>query len=69
VTIKNAEVGFKLVGDDSNSFVGSVSIMDSAFSDISNAAIVINAPADKPGSTPTGLILDNVNLGGKSWIL
>jgi hypothetical protein len=65
LTIRNAEVGLKLVSDDPNGTIGSVSLMDSTLSSIRNAAIVMAAPVDKPGSKATGLVLDNVNLGGK----
>lgn len=65
VKIDDAEVGFRLVGDDPKGRIGSVSFIDSTFANIRNAAIIMVAPKDTPGDTPTGLILDNVNLGGR----
>ncbi|OAA55282.1 Pectin lyase fold/virulence factor [Niveomyces insectorum RCEF 264] len=69
VTVNNADVGFRLINDDGSGNVGSVSFVDSTFSDIKTSAIVMAAPADKPGSASTGLILDNVNLGGAVWVI
>lgn len=63
-TVTNADVGFRLLGDNGAGNVGSVSFMDSVFSNIKKSAIAMAAPSDKPGAGSTGLILDNVNLGG-----
>jgi|ERR1700760_322679 hypothetical protein len=65
VTVNNAEIGFELISNDPNGTIGSVSIMDSAFSGITNASIIMAPPVDQPGGRETGLILDNVNLGGR----
>jgi hypothetical protein len=39
--------------------------MDSIFSNIGIASIIMAPPVDKPGSKETGIVLDNVSLGGK----
>jgi hypothetical protein len=64
-TIDGADVGFRLMGENGTGNIGSVSFMDSTFSNIKTSAIVMNTPADKPGTGSTGLVLDNVNLGGR----
>ncbi len=62
--VDSVDVGFRLVSDDGAGFIGSVAFMDSKFSNIGKAAIIMSAPADKAGQASTGLVLDNVNLGG-----
>jgi hypothetical protein len=65
LVVKNADVGFNLVGDAGGGIVGSISFVDSTFSNIGKAAIIMTTPKDGSQATATGLILDNVNLGGK----
>lgn len=64
ITVDNAQVGFRLY-DDGGAIPGSVTIMDSKFTNIRGSAIEMAAPADARDSGFTGLVLDNVNLGGK----
>ncbi|KAJ3556896.1 hypothetical protein NPX13_g10039 [Xylaria arbuscula] len=64
ITVNNAQVGFRLY-DDGGPIPGSVTIMDSTFTNIRGSAIEMAAPADTRDSGFTGLVLDNVNLGGK----
>lgn len=60
----NVGIGFKLVSDDGSGNIGSVSIIDSSFSGIGTAAVVIAPPSAKTGSGSTGIILENVSLSG-----
>ncbi|KAL8365461.1 hypothetical protein RB595_004326 [Gaeumannomyces hyphopodioides] len=64
ISINNVEVGFRLISDDGSGSIGSVSFVDTSFTSIKTAAIYTATPADKPGSSVTGLILDNVYLEG-----
>ncbi|CAK7223423.1 hypothetical protein SBRCBS47491_005203 [Sporothrix bragantina] len=64
VHVENVNVGFELLGDNSTGHVGAISIMDSIFANIKKSAIVMGPPVDKAGPGSTGLILDNVRLGG-----
>lgn len=63
--VDSVDVGFRLISDDGSGFIGSVAFMDSKFSNIGKAAIIMSSPADKAGAASTGLVLDNVDLGGK----
>lgn len=53
-----------VVSDDCSGNIGSVSIIDSCFSGIGTAAVVIAPPSAKTGSGSTGIILENVALSG-----
>lgn len=64
VTVDGAEVGFQLLNSDGTGNIGSVSLIDSIFINIKKAAIVVGPVSSEPGSGTTGLVLDNVNLGG-----
>lgn len=64
ITINNAKVGFRLYNDAGGQIPGSVTIVDSTFSNIKDYAIEMAVPVDVRDSGFTGLILDNVNLGG-----
>lgn len=64
-TVNNARVGFRLYNDGNGAIRGSVTIVDSTFSDIHESAIEMVVPVDVRDSGFTGLVLDNVNLGGK----
>ncbi|KAI1371648.1 glycoside hydrolase family 55 protein [Hypoxylon crocopeplum] len=64
VTMTNVDVGFKLVSDDGSGNIGSVSIIDSSFSNIGTAAIVISPPSSETASGSTGVVLENVALSG-----
>ncbi|KAK5630292.1 hypothetical protein RRF57_006007 [Xylaria bambusicola] len=64
ITVNNAQVGFRLY-DDGGPIPGSITIMDSTFTNIKGSAIEMAVPKDVRDSGFTGLILDNVNLGGK----
>jgi hypothetical protein len=65
ITINNAQVGFRLYNDGNSQIPGSVTIVDSVFTNIRESAIEMAAPADVRDSGFTGLVLDNVNLGAK----
>lgn len=65
ITINNAKVGFRLYNDGNGGLPGSATIVDSVFSNIQESAIEMAVPVDVRDSGFTGLILDNVNLGGK----
>ncbi|KAK1991996.1 pectin lyase-like protein [Colletotrichum falcatum] len=64
ITMQNVDVGFKLISDDGSGNIRSVSIMDSTFSNVGTAAIVIGKPSSQPGSGSTGVVLDRVSLSG-----
>ncbi|KAI0509476.1 pectate lyase superfamily protein-domain-containing protein [Xylaria bambusicola] len=64
IKVNNAQVGFRLY-DDGGPIPGSVTIMDSIFTNIKGSAIEMAVPKDVRDSGFTGLVLDNVNLGGK----
>lgn len=65
ITVNNAQVGFRLYNDGNGAIPGSVTIVDSTFSNIRESAIEMAVPVDVRDSGFTGLVLDNVNLGGK----
>ncbi|KAF6824052.1 LysM domain-containing protein [Colletotrichum plurivorum] len=56
--------GFKLVSDDGSGNIGSVSIMDSSFSNVGTAAVLIGPPSSKPGSSSTGVVFEKVEMSG-----
>ncbi|OJJ00551.1 hypothetical protein ASPVEDRAFT_128758 [Aspergillus versicolor CBS 583.65] len=61
--IQGADVGFRLINSDGGGNIGSVSFVDSIFTDVTTAVIL--APASPtPGSGTTGLILDNTRIDG-----
>ncbi|CAK7219716.1 hypothetical protein SBRCBS47491_003942 [Sporothrix bragantina] len=63
-TVNNVDVGFRLMSDDGTGSISSVSFIDSTFSNVKTSAIVVNPLSQTPGNGSTGIILDNVNLGG-----
>jgi hypothetical protein len=65
ITVNNAKVGFRLYNDADGSIPGSVTIMDSVFTNIAESAIEMVVSKDVVDSGFTGLILDNVNLRAK----
>lgn len=64
ITMQNVDIGFKLISDDGSGNIGSVSVMDSSFSNVGTAAIVIGTPSSQPGSGSTGVVLERVSLAG-----
>lgn len=64
LTVTGVDVGFRLYNDASGELPGSITIMDSIFSNIGQAAIEMAKPSNKTDEGFTGLVLDNVNLGG-----
>ncbi|KAI0912764.1 pectate lyase superfamily protein-domain-containing protein [Ustulina deusta] len=64
IIVNNAQVGFRLY-DNGGQIPGSITIMDSTLFNIRESAIEMAVPVDVRDSGFTGLILDNVNLGGK----
>lgn len=65
ITVNNAEVGFRLYNDGNGAIPGSVTIVDSTFSNIRKSSIEMAVPVDVRDSGFTGLVLDNVKLGAK----
>ncbi|KAL4949464.1 pectate lyase superfamily protein-domain-containing protein [Aspergillus filifer] len=61
--IQGADVGFRLINDGGGGNVGSVSFIDSRFTDVTTAVIIAPASAT-PGSGTTGLVLDNTRIDG-----
>ena len=61
--MSNVGTGFKLVGDNGSGNIGSVSIIDSKFTNVKTVAEI--APYSKtPASGSTGVVLENVLLSG-----
>ncbi|KAH8812142.1 pectate lyase superfamily protein-domain-containing protein [Xylogone sp. PMI_703] len=65
VTMNNVDVGFKLLADNDSGNIGSISILDSSFTNVGKV-VVIAPPSSKPGSGSTGVVLENVALSGVS---
>jgi len=63
--VNGAQVGFRLYNDANGQIPGAATIVDSTFSNIRDSAIEMAVPVDVRDSGFTGLVLDNVNLGGK----
>ncbi|KAK4186215.1 putative LysM domain-containing protein [Podospora australis] len=63
ITVNNAQVGFRLYNDGNGAIPGSVTIVDSTFTNIKESSIEMAVPVDVKDSGFTGLVLDNVNLG------
>ncbi|KAL4884771.1 pectin lyase fold/virulence factor [Aspergillus karnatakaensis] len=61
--IQGADVGVRLINYDGGGNIGSVSFIDSRFTDVTTAIILAPASAT-PGSGTTGLILDNTRIDG-----
>ncbi|KAL4781792.1 pectate lyase superfamily protein-domain-containing protein [Aspergillus varians] len=61
--IQGANVGFRLINNDGGGNIGSVSFIDSRFTDVTTAIILSPASAT-PGSGTTGLTLDNTRIDG-----
>lgn len=64
ITVKNVKVGFRLYNDANQEIPGSATFVDSVFENIGDAAILMESPADGQDKGFTGLVLDNVKLGG-----
>ncbi|KAK4144852.1 pectate lyase superfamily protein-domain-containing protein [Dichotomopilus funicola] len=64
VTMKNVNIGFQLTSDDGTGNIGSVAVMDSSFSKVGTAGIVIAPPSSDVGSGSTSVVLENVQLSG-----
>jgi hypothetical protein len=64
ITVKNCGTGFILTASGGTGAVGSVTFIDSIFSGISKSAIVLTKPVSTPDKGSTGVVLDNVALGG-----
>lgn len=64
ITMKNVNIGFQLTSDDGSGNIGSVSVMDSSFSGVATAVIVIAPPSSETRSGSTGVVLENVKLDG-----
>lgn len=65
IKVNGAQVGFRLYNDGDKTSFGSVTIVDSTFTNIRDSAIEMAQPVDQHNVGFTGLVLDNVNLGGK----
>ncbi|KAI0441992.1 pectate lyase superfamily protein-domain-containing protein [Xylaria telfairii] len=65
IKVNGAQVGFRLYNDGDKTSFGSVTIVDSTFTNIRDSAIEMAQPVDQRNVGFTGLVLDNVNLGGK----
>lgn len=63
LNVESADVGFRLINNDSGGNVGSVSFVDSKFTDV-NTAVILAPVSEAPGSGTTGLILDNTRIEG-----
>ncbi|KAL4941643.1 hypothetical protein BDV06DRAFT_212488 [Aspergillus oleicola] len=63
LNIQGADVGFRLINDGGGGNIGSVSFIDSRFTDVTTAIIIAPASAT-PGSGTTGLVLDNTRIDG-----
>jgi hypothetical protein len=63
ITMTNVKVGFQLVGDGGVGNIGSVSILDSSFTNV-GTAVVVNPITSTPGMGSTGVALENVALSG-----
>ncbi|KAL4873586.1 hypothetical protein BDV12DRAFT_160315 [Aspergillus spectabilis] len=61
--IQGADVGFRLINTDGGGNIGSVSFIDSRFTDVTTAIIIAPASATV-GSGTTGLLLDNTRIDG-----
>ncbi|TPX15620.1 uncharacterized protein E0L32_004318 [Thyridium curvatum] len=65
ITMNNVKTGFQLVGDNGVGNIGSVSILDSSFTNV-GTAIVVNPISATPGSISTGIALENIAMSGVS---
>ncbi|KAE9372961.1 glycoside hydrolase family 55 protein [Stipitochalara longipes BDJ] len=63
ITMTNINVGFQLVGDNGIGNIGSVSIMDSSFTNV-GTAVIVKPITSTPGMNSTSVILENVALSG-----
>ncbi|KAH6845713.1 pectate lyase superfamily protein-domain-containing protein [Chaetomium sp. MPI-CAGE-AT-0009] len=64
VTMTNVNVGFRFVNLDPSGSIGSATILDSSFTNVGTAAIVVSPPSAAVGSRTTGLVLENVAISG-----
>lgn len=63
IIMTNVNVGFKLVPDEGTGNIGSVSILDSSFTNV-GTAVLMAPPTSSPGTGSTGVVLENVALSG-----
>lgn len=68
ISIQNSDVGFRLLGEGGSGTIGSVTIMDSVFTNVGTGVMV--APvSEEPGAGSTGVVLDNVRFtGGAAFV-
>lgn len=64
VNMTGVDVGFRLLADGDSGNIGSVTILDSSFSDVGDAAIVVAPPSHETASGSTGVVLEKVALDG-----
>ncbi|KAK3505264.1 pectate lyase superfamily protein-domain-containing protein [Neurospora crassa] len=65
ITMNNVKTGFKLVGDGGVGNIGSVSIMDSSFTNV-ETVVIVNPITAITGKGSTGIALENIALSGVS---
>ncbi|EGO56022.1 hypothetical protein NEUTE1DRAFT_117997 [Neurospora tetrasperma FGSC 2508] len=65
IAMNNVKTGFQLVGDGGVGNIGSVSIMDSSFTNV-GTVVIVNPITATPGKGSTGIALDNIVLSGVS---
>ncbi|KAF2281587.1 pectin lyase-like protein, partial [Westerdykella ornata] len=58
VKISDSEVGFRLLSEGGAGTIGSVSVMDSVFSNV-GTAILSGPPSQDPGTGTTGIVIEN----------
>ncbi|KAI1810628.1 pectate lyase superfamily protein-domain-containing protein [Poronia punctata] len=63
ITMNDVGTGFLLVGEDGSGNIGSISVLDSSFTNVQKA-IVANPITSTPGQGSTGIVLENVALSG-----
>lgn len=68
IKMTNVGIGFKLVSDDGTGNIGSVSVLDSSFTNV-GTAVLIAPPSASTGVGSTGVVLENVALSGVSSVV
>ncbi|KAI3316936.1 glycoside hydrolase family 55 protein [Xylariaceae sp. AK1471] len=63
ITMNGVGTGFLLAGEDGSGNIGSISVLDSSFTDVQKA-IVAHPITSTPGQGSTGIVLENVALSG-----
>jgi hypothetical protein len=58
VSISDSEVGFRLLSEGGDGSIGSISVMDSVFSNV-GTGILIGPPSKDPGTGTTGVVIEN----------